>query len=165
MDLDPTLVYLLLGSNLGDSKAILQQAVDLIAKNVGEIAAASNIYETAAWGKTDQPNFLNQAVIVSSTLEPLALLTTILAIEQDLGRVRKERWGARLIDIDIIFYGDAIINIAGKLQVPHPEMQNRKFVLEPLASLAPNFIHPILKQNLSTILLNLKDPLAVKSRN
>lgn len=165
MNLDSSQVYLLLGSNLGDRQKILAKAISLIGEQIGEINAVSKIYETAAWGKTDQPNFLNQAIIVATTLDPFKVLNLILGIEKELGRIRSERWGARLIDIDIIFYDHQIIDQPGTLQIPHPEMHNRKFVLEPLVSLAPDFIHPVLKQTLASILSNLNDPLSVVDIN
>lgn len=164
MPLDLKKTYLLLGSNLGNREQCLENALCLINERIGVVFATSSIYETAAWGKTDQPGFLNLAVGVHTTLTPLALLDTVLAIEETLGRVRHERWGARLIDIDVILYNDEAINEGEKLQVPHPEMQNRKFVLQPLAEIAPNLIHPILHQTITEMLANLNDSLAVTKR-
>lgn len=152
--------YLLLGSNLGDRQLHLRTAIAMLATQVGAIVAESSVYETAAWGKTDQPGFLNQAVAVTTTATPLTLLRSLLAIELQMGRVRKEKWGQRLIDIDLILFGNEIINTA-ELQLPHPEMQNRKFVLAPLNEIAANIIHPILKQKISQILSTLNDDLAV----
>lgn len=161
MQLEKQKTYLLLGSNLGDRETYLNNALKLIAEEVGEIKLKSSIYETAAWGKTDQPGFLNLAVEVETNLTPLALLKTVLQIEESLGRVREERWGARLIDIDIILYGSEVVSIADELQIPHPEMQNRKFVMEPLAEIAPDLIHPVLQQSVSEILASLTDSLSV----
>ncbi len=161
---DKNTAHLLLGSNLGNREKFIEDALSLIAQRVGEIQLTSSIYETAAWGKTDQPSFLNVAVAVVTTLNPLQLLETVLEIESDLGRVRHEKWGARLIDIDIIFYGNEIINVDQKLQIPHPEMHKRKFVLLPIAEIAQYYVHPILGQNMSELLLNLTDELTVLKR-
>jgi len=161
MQLEKQKTYLLLGSNLGDRESYLNNALKLIAEKVGKIKSRSSTYETAAWGKTDQPGFLNIAVEVETSLTPLALLKTVLGIEESLGRVREEKWGARLIDIDIILYGSEIISIADQLQIPHPEMQNRKFVMEPLAEIAPDLIHPLLGKSVSEILASLTDNLSV----
>ena len=164
MQSDKHNAYLLLGSNLGNREKYIADSVDLLAKNVGEILKVSSIYETAAWGKTDQPGFLNIALEIETVLNPLQLLEAVLKIEADLGRVRHEKWGSRLIDIDIILYGDQIVNEVDKLQIPHPEMQHRKFVLFPLAEIAPTVFHPVLKQPISELLVNLDDNLAVLKR-
>lgn len=164
MGLDLKKAYLLLGSNLGNREQYLSNAIDAINKNVGSIYLKSSIYETEAWGKTDQPGFLNLAIAIETRLTPIQLLESVLHIEADLGRVRHEKWGARMIDIDIIFYEDQIVNEENVLIIPHPEMQNRKFVLEPLAEIAPDFIHPIIKRSILQMLKTLCDPLAVEKR-
>lgn len=164
MGLDLKKAYLLLGSNLGNREQYLSNAIDAINKNAGSICLKSSIYETEAWGKTDQPGFLNLAIAIETRLTPIQLLESVLHIEADLGRVRHEKWGARMIDIDIIFYEDQIVNDENILIIPHPEMQNRKFVLEPLAEIAPNFIHPIFKRSILQMLKTLCDPLAVEKR-
>ena len=138
-------VYLLLGSNLGNRKEILEKAIELIAQKVGIIISQSKDYETKPWGVTDQPDFLNLAIAVYTNQSPWEILERTQSIENQLGRVRKEKWGARLIDIDILFYGDEIIN-EPDLKVPHPLMQERDFALTPLAEIAPNFVHPVLKK-------------------
>lgn len=164
MGLDLKETYLLLGSNLGERELILEKAICAIEKKIGLVFAKSSIYETEAWGKTDQPSFLNLAIGVKTILEPFHLLQGVLAIEEELGRIRHEKWGARLIDIDIIFYGEEIINLGEALKIPHPEMQNRKFVMQPLADIAPDFVHPMLKRSLSEILGTLTDTLYVEKK-
>ena len=154
--------YLLLGGNLGDREANLKKAIELLNDKIGSVIAISSLYETAAWGKTDQPAFLNQAVSLQTRLTALEVLERALSIEQELGRVRKDKWGERLIDIDLILFGDEIINIPDKLQVPHPHMQDRKFVMEPLAEIAPEVIHPLLGETMLDICRNITDPLEVK---
>ena len=164
MGLDSNKAYLLLGSNLGEREQYLADALKLIATRIGNIFAKSAIYETEAWGKTDQPGFLNLAIGVETELSALQLLENALKIEASLGRIRHEKWGARLIDIDIIFYNDEIVDFGEQLQIPHPEMQNRKFVLEPLAEIAPDLQHPVLKQTILEILKTLSDSLSVAKR-
>ncbi|PST83502.1 2-amino-4-hydroxy-6-hydroxymethyldihydropteridine diphosphokinase [Pedobacter yulinensis] len=153
--------YLLLGSNLGDRPQHLHNAIAMIAERAGVVSATSSTYETAAWGKTDQPAFLNLAVALQTRLGPLQLLGQVLSIEQELGRVRHEKWGERVIDIDIIFYDDEVVAIEGKLHIPHPELQNRKFVLAPLAEIAPELRHPVSGFTVTEMLAKIDDPLAV----
>jgi 2-amino-4-hydroxy-6-hydroxymethyldihydropteridine diphosphokinase len=141
-------VFLLLGSNLGIRELFLQQAVQLIEQTIAPVTKASGIYETQSWGKTDEPDYLNQVVQLATELPAQTVLERILNIEVILGRKRDVKWGSRIIDIDILFYGDEIINEPG-LIVPHPELHNRRFTLEPLEELAPDFIQVIiLKLNL-----------------
>lgn len=154
--------YLLLGGNLGDRVANLKKAIELLNDKVGGVLSVSSLYETAAWGKTDQPAFLNQAVALQTRLSALEVLDLALNIEQELGRVRKDKWGERLIDIDLILFGDQVINIPDKLQVPHPHMQHRKFVMEPLSEIAPDVLHPVLGETMLSICQNISDPLEVK---
>jgi 2-amino-4-hydroxy-6-hydroxymethyldihydropteridine diphosphokinase len=137
------IVYILLGSNLGNRKEILGKAIELINDKIDVILSQSKDYETKPWGVTDQPDFLNLAVALHTHLKPLEILEQTQSIENQLGRVRKEKWGARLIDIDIMFYGDEIID-EPNLKIPHPLMQERDFALIPLAEIAPNFVHPVL---------------------
>ena len=161
MGLDQFSAYLLLGSNLGDRMQLLLSALALIEEKAGAIFAQSGFYETEAWGKTDQPDFVNMAVGIKTDLPALNLLRVLLDIERELGRVRVEKWGERLIDIDLILYGAEIIDLGDELKVPHPQMQNRKFVLAPLAEIAPKVVHPILKKTISEILAILTDSLSV----
>ncbi|MBO0933358.1 2-amino-4-hydroxy-6-hydroxymethyldihydropteridine diphosphokinase [Fibrella aquatilis] len=138
------LLYLLLGANLGDRAQTLAQARTQLAQQVGTLTQASPLYETAAWGLTDQPAYLNQVLLLETVLSPEAVLTQTQAIEQALGRVRAERWGARVIDIDLLFYNDLILNTPA-LTLPHPYLHLRRFTLQPLADVAPNLTHPVLK--------------------
>ncbi|SFH46688.1 2-amino-4-hydroxy-6-hydroxymethyldihydropteridine diphosphokinase [Pedobacter insulae] len=161
---DKNTVHLLLGSNLGNRQKIIDEALTLLGQRVGEIQLTSSIYETAAWGKVDQPSFLNVAVAIQTELTPLQLLEAVLKIEVELGRVRHEKWGARMIDIDIILYGDEVVNLRHTLQIPHPEMHNRRFVLLPMMEIAPDRVHPVLQQNISELLANLTDDLSVLKR-
>ena len=154
-------VILLTGGNLGDRLSRLSEARTLITETIGHIDLSSGIYETAAWGNTGQPAFLNQVLLVETSLSPEDLLKAVLSIELAMGRVRSEKWGPREIDIDILFYGEEIIHMP-HLQIPHPEIPNRRFVLEPLAEIAPALVHPVLKVNMETLLRNTSDLLEVK---
>ena len=130
-------VYLSLGGNLGDPAASMATALRLLdADDNTRVIAVSSLYRTPPWGKLDQPDFLNAAAEISTTLAPRALLDLCLEAERKLKRVREERWGPRLIDIDILVFGDRIIHETG-LEVPHPRMLERAFVLAPLAEIAP----------------------------
>lgn len=135
-------VYLHLGSNIGDRLAMLQKAEEMIAEQIGSIKKKSHYYETAAWGKTDQPDFINYALLVETELVALETLEAIHKIERTCGRERLEKWTARVLDIDIIFFGNEIIETK-KLVVPHPHMQNRNFVLLPMMDIAGDFVHPV----------------------
>jgi 2-amino-4-hydroxy-6-hydroxymethyldihydropteridine diphosphokinase len=161
MELDNQNVYLLLGSNLGDRKELIDAGLKQIELRIGLPFGTSSFYETAAWGKEDQPSFLNVAVGVATRLSPIEVLDMALAIESELGRVRHEKWAERLIDIDVIFYGNEIVDMGDRLQIPHPQMQYRKFVLEPLAEIASNYVHPVLQLKVSEILERLNDNLSV----
>ena len=162
MALEQTTAYLLLGGNLGDRKKNLEDAIVHLNNEVGEILSKSSVYETAAWGKTDQPTFLNQAIGISTNLTALQVLKKALSIEQKLGRIRKDKWGERLIDIDLILYGNEVINIEDKLQIPHPQMQNRKFVMLPLKEIAADVMHPVLQKTIFEIATNISDNFYVK---
>lgn len=135
-----TNVFLGLGGNLGDRREAMRSAVTEIRAVVDEVRVSS-LYESAPWGVTDQPAFLNAVVRGRTSLKPLDLLDAMQAIENDLGRVRKQRWGPRLIDIDILLYGAEVID-EPRLQVPHPYMTQRGFVLRPLADLAAGLTLP-----------------------
>ena len=154
-------VYLLLGSNMGDSEQMLAVATSMIEKNIGKLEKSSSIYRTAAWGKEDQPDFLNQIIIVSSLLSSSTLLKEIFIIEKEMGRVRTTKNAARVIDIDMLFFNDEIIQTEN-LTVTHKQIQNRKFVLVPLAEIAPDFIHPVLKKSSLELLSICSDKLNVQ---
>jgi 2-amino-4-hydroxy-6-hydroxymethyldihydropteridine diphosphokinase len=152
--------YILTGTNLGDRIHFLETAARKIEQNCGETIMISSVYETAAWGKTDQPNFLNQALQIKTDLNPEALLNKLLSIEAEMGRIREEKYGPRIIDIDILLYEELKINNP-KLQVPHPQLPNRKFALLPLAEIAPKLIHPVFHNSIEELLNLCTDPLAV----
>jgi len=154
-------IYLLLGSNLGNSLEMLEIARKQIAYHIGEIVIQSSIYQTKAWGIENQPEFLNQVLEVDSSLSPIDLLAILLRIEVDMGRKRYQKWGSRIIDIDILYYGDQVIE-AEKLKIPHPENQNRNFVLAPMVEIAADFIHPVLGHTHAKLLEKCGDTLAVK---
>lgn len=155
-----TSIYLLLGTNLGNKSANLQRAKELLTSHAIITKKESKIYETAAWGNEDQPSFLNQVVEVDSNKSPQRILTLVNQIEEEMGRVRFEKWGERLIDIDILYFGSHEIQNED-LVIPHPEIQNRRFTLAPLAEMAPSFIHPVLKKTQQELLEDCVDPLEV----
>lgn len=161
MDNKPHEVFLITGTNLGDREANLQQAITEIEKKIGRMILFSSVYETEPWGITDQPSFYNQVLKINTTLNPLQLLTATLAIEKEMGRIRKERYGARLIDIDILFF-DQVVMDTGTLTLPHPRIAERNFVLAPLAEIAPQLIHPLLHQTILQIWETCGDRLSVK---
>jgi 2-amino-4-hydroxy-6-hydroxymethyldihydropteridine diphosphokinase len=156
-------VLLLLGSNLGDRKSFMRQAIDLIESRIAPIKKASAVYETQSWGKADAPDYLNQVVLLETSMAPRKILEHILVIEIVLGRKREEKWGSRTIDIDILFYGQEIINEEG-LNIPHPELHKRRFTLEPLNEIAPGWVHPILNKKISQLKTELSDDLIVKKQ-
>lgn len=152
--------YLLTGGNMGKREENLALAREAIQAYCGEIKAVSSLYETAAWGKTDQPSFLNQALQIETTLSPRQLLKQILKTEEQIGRKRKEKYGPRIIDIDILFFNQQVFD-SPSLKIPHPQIQNRRFVLTPLVEIAPGLIHPVLKKTISELLSATEDQLEV----
>ncbi len=153
-------VYLLLGSNLGDRFLHLEKARQFIEKEIGKIIRKSSIYETQAWGEENQPDFLNQVMLVKTTLCPENLLNTIQVIEKKIGRYRHDKWGARIIDIDILFYGQEVIKNKN-LQVPHPYLPFRRFALKPLSEICNGLVHPELGADIHTLLERCPDQKAV----
>ncbi|SKB38740.1 2-amino-4-hydroxy-6-hydroxymethyldihydropteridine diphosphokinase [Daejeonella lutea] len=155
------IAYLLLGSNLGNSIKYLSDASKLITQRLGAVTSASSLYQTASWGKNDQPDFINQVIAIGTELGPSDLLKGVLSIELALGRERKEKWGSRTIDIDILLYGDQIVN-ESDLKIPHPFLHERRFCLEPLCEIAPKLVHPSLNRPFVDLLNDLSDSLFVK---
>jgi len=153
--------YLLTGGNMGDRQENLATAHECIGQQCGDIISASSLYETAAWGKKDQPSFLNQVLEIQTSLSPQQLLKKILHIEKQIGRIRKEKYGPRIIDIDILLFNDEVYDYPS-LKIPHPELQNRRFALVPFAEIAPDLIHPVLKKTIAELLIICPDKLAVK---
>ncbi len=153
-------IYLLLGSNQQQPQKQLQLAKKYISKKIGAIKRYSFVYKTAAWGNINQPNFLNQIIIANTKLTAAQTLQAILAIEKEMGRIRTKKNAPRIIDIDILFFNKAIIN-EKDLIVPHPQLQNRNFVLVPLHQLSPNLKHPVLNKTIHQLLRVCPDKLTV----
>ena len=143
-------IYLALGTNLGEREVNLQKAIDALAPKV-RLVRKSSIYATPPWGYADQPEFLNQVIEVDTPLRPLPLLHLLKSIEAEMGREETFRYGPRLIDLDILFYGQEIVE-GELLTIPHPRLQERAFVLMPLAEIAPNFVHPVLNKTIRELL-------------
>lgn len=154
-------LYLLLGSNMGNSKTQLSKAVKHIEREIGIVNRKSGLFVTAAWGNTMQADFLNQVIIVNTALNAQQSMQTILSIEKKMGRVRTKKNAPRIIDIDILFFNKKIIE-EDQLTVPHPQIQNRRFVLVPLDELSPNLLHPLLKKTIHQLLIHCTDDLDVK---
>ena len=148
--------YLLIGGNLGDRLANLNNAIQKIELHCGKIISSSTIYETAAWGFTEQPPFFNQALQVETALSATELMQQLLIIELSLGRERLLPLGPRTIDLDIIYFNNEIIQ-NDIVSIPHPRMEQRNFVLIPLNEIAPTYLHPVLNIPTSTLLKQCKD--------
>src|SRR6187431_2451390 len=152
--------HLLIGGNLGNRKENLLTAISLINEQCGSLTKSSSVYETEAWGITDQPSFLNQALEIVTELNARQLMRKILKIEKIMGRVRKEKLGPRIIDIDILLFENEIHDLRF-LKIPHPELQNRRFVLVPLAEINSSLLHPVLKKTIAELLEECPDNLQV----
>lgn len=153
--------FILTGGNIGDRLQNLKEAEENIEKSVGKIVSRSSVYETDAWGNKEQATFLNQVLEVETQISASSLLRKLLTIETNMGRVRTQKNEPRIIDLDILFYNSFIINLP-HLQVPHPHLQERRFVLEPLNEIASDLIHPVLHQTVHQLLMTCLDTLDVK---
>ena len=142
-----SIAYIALGSNLGDKEKNLRRALLLLTQQGVEVVRVSSFLSTEPYGVTDQPQFLNAVACVRTSLAPLALLDVLLATELAMGRVRLRHWGERNIDLDLLLYEDVVLDMP-RLHLPHPDMQNRDFVLLPLAEIAPELKHPTLQKTI-----------------
>ncbi len=154
--------YLLIGGNVGDREKNFTIATEYIKQYCGSILRSSSLYETAAWGKTDQPSFLNQVLEIETKLDAEHLIMQVLEIEKLMGRERKEKYGPRVIDIDILLFNSDQYDLPF-LKIPHPEMQNRRFALAPLEEIAGEIQHPVFKKSISQLLKECPDKLEVKT--
>jgi 2-amino-4-hydroxy-6-hydroxymethyldihydropteridine diphosphokinase len=157
--------FIAIGSNLGTPKENCIEAIDIISSNPDiKITSKSSFYQTAPVGNTEQDWFINSVIKISTKLNPDILLSALLKIESKMGRIRKEKWGPRIIDLDILFYDNLVIK-KKDLTLPHPEIQKRNFVLQPLNEIGENFIHPTLQKRISTLLKESKDNSVIKKIN
>ncbi len=155
-----SIAFLGLGTNLGEREKNLDRAIEMLERKMC-LCECSSRYETAAWGYAEQPDFLNQVLKVQTDLTPLRLLNYLKKIEVELGRVESFRYGPRLIDIDILFYDDLIRNTS-RLQIPHPRLTERAFVLIPLEEIAPDWVHPVSNKTVAQLLADLPDKTGVR---
>jgi 2-amino-4-hydroxy-6-hydroxymethyldihydropteridine diphosphokinase len=154
-------VYLLFGSNKGHRQQNIENALAQVGVKAGGVILASSLYETEPWGLKEQQNFVNRAALIRTDLEPADLLAQLKSIEHDMGRVENQKWGPRIIDIDILFYGNKIIDTPD-LKIPHPFIQERRFTLIPLFEIAPHLVHPVSKQTVAEMLQACADNSEVK---
>ncbi|MEJ7610540.1 MAG: 2-amino-4-hydroxy-6-hydroxymethyldihydropteridine diphosphokinase [Ferruginibacter sp.] len=154
-------IYLLLGSNLYKPEAQLRLAEKMIAETIGRITQASSFYRTAPWGNTEQPDFVNRVLVAETLLNATTALKNILEIEKEMGRLRTVKNAPRIIDIDILYFNHEIVN-SPFLTVPHPAIQDRRFVLIPLDEVDPGFIHPVLQKTTTELLASCPDVLNVQ---
>ncbi|HEX3034160.1 MAG TPA: 2-amino-4-hydroxy-6-hydroxymethyldihydropteridine diphosphokinase [Thermodesulfobacteriota bacterium] len=152
-------VFVGIGSNLGNRAENCATAIREMS-NFAKISAVSSIYETEPVGRENQPDFINCITKIETGLSPYELLLSLLSVENKLGRKHTQKWGPRIIDLDILFYDDLIVD-SGELTIPHPRAHLRRFVLEPLSEIAPDFVHPTLKVSVSKLLEGLEDPKSV----
>lgn len=148
--------YLGLGTNLGDKIFNLDIALEKIEKEIGQISKKSSIYETEAWGVKNQDNYYNLVIEVKTRLLPLAIIQKILQIEVTLGRIREKKWDSRIIDIDILFFENYIIS-TDNLHIPHPFLEKRNFVIQPLNEIVTGFFHPKLRKSVAQLASESKD--------
>lgn len=149
-------VVLILGGNQGDRLRLIQEAKNKVIQELGRLIQKSSLYETEAWGEVSSGDFLNQVLVLETFLSPEDVLDGVLAIENQLGRKREQKWGDRTMDIDILYYGQEILQTE-KLIIPHPWIQARRFVLQPLAEVLPDYSHPVLHQNHIQLLKSCSD--------
>lgn len=154
-------IILIIGGNLGNREESLRACLNTLQSNQVHIVRSSSVFETASWGNTDNPPFLNQVLEIKTSLLPEELMDYCLDIEQRLGRTRSQKWESRVIDIDILFYHH-IIYQSDRLRIPHPHIASRRFVLEPLAEMIPNEIHPVSLLQIKTLLDRCSDELPVQ---
>jgi 2-amino-4-hydroxy-6-hydroxymethyldihydropteridine diphosphokinase len=154
-------VVFILGGNLGDRLRLIEGSVDLLVSHFGPIILKSSIFETAAWGGKSNGNYLNQVLVFNTSFFPEEILDVILEIELKMGRTRGEKWGDRTMDIDILYFGNEKFH-SERLTIPHPFLQERRFVLEPLAEILPDFVHPLLNKTNQELLENCLDKSSVK---
>ena len=153
--------YLLTGGNTGNRHDYLQQAVELIGQSCGKVVKKSSLYETAPWGNSIQPAFFNQALQLNTSMTSPLLMQELLSIEEKMGRRRLEKYGPRIIDIDILLFNREVIQ-SSFLTIPHPELKNRRFALTALAEIAPLLKHPLLHKTMNQLLSECPDDLPVK---
>ena len=155
---------LLSGSNMGDLSRNMESALIMISQYAGVIKNTSFIYETEAWGKIDQPAYYNQVIELNTTLDANTLMQKLLQIEKMMGRERTEKWAPRLIDLDILYFNNEVIN-EPDLKIPHPHLHERRFTLVPLSEILPDMLHPVLKRSNKDLLESLTDTLKVRVLN
>jgi 2-amino-4-hydroxy-6-hydroxymethyldihydropteridine diphosphokinase len=153
--------YIIIGGNLGDRKHNLQHAIHTIKEKAGIVNKLSSIYETEPWGVLGQPDYYNQVIELGTHLDAVTLMNTLQTIETEMGRQRTTKYNSRNIDIDILFFNNDIIH-TGHLQIPHPRLHLRKFVLIPLAEIAPEYIHPVLNKSIRQLIAECIDKAEVK---
>lgn len=144
------LAYLGIGTNVGHRELNIENCILLIRDKIGDVKSVSSIYETEPWGVEGQDNYYNIVLKVETSLYPLSLLQSVQQIENDIGRIRIEKWGSRIIDVDILFYDDYVF-FMDNLIIPHPYIAKRNFVLEPLSEISPDLIHPKLRFSVETV--------------
>ena len=155
---------LLSGSNTGDLSRNMECALTMMAQYAGDIKNKSFIYETEAWGKIDQPAYYNQVIELNTYLDAHTLMQKLLQIEKMMGRERTEKWAPRLIDLDILYFNNEVIN-EPDLKIPHPHLHERRFTLAPLSEILPDMLHPILNRSNKDLLDSLTDTLKVRVLN
>ena len=158
------IVFISLGGNLGNTLEIFKNSYIEIEKKIGRISTFSKIYQTAAWGKTDQADFLNQVIQAETNLDPEKIMSELLEIELFFGRRRDVIWGPRILDLDILFLGNQIVS-SENVDIPHPQIAHRRFVLIPMAEIAPEFLHPVLQQTRLELLEQTTDLQSVQLKD